>query len=244
MKGIYDLPYWVHDHILLPLKTNPLLVYFALEETSAGFFTCYHRSSTEAKVAQSHREKQWRFRRQKHLPDVRLGHAARFDPEKQWIMWFLLQSCSGNLLLLVFFFKFPLPWQPAFHRLQHGNGGYTEISQLEFLRPLTLQYSLIGPSLFMATSLIWLLLNRIFPGSTDADVSKGKCIILYIVGSICQVIETVKTLRGKKSRIMRIFIETLVQFKRSTTHVWTLFPLKSSSVFLALLAIIGLVFHH
>lgn len=40
----------------------------------------------------------------------------------------------------------------------------TEISQLKLLRSLTLQYSLMGPSLFMATSLIWLLLNRIFPG--------------------------------------------------------------------------------
>lgn len=37
------------------------------------------------------------------------------------------------------------------------------------LAALTLQYSLMGRSLFMATSLMWLLLKRIFP-----VVEKGK----------------------------------------------------------------------
>lgn len=197
MKGSYDLPYvgtyWVTT-FSFSLKKSPLLVYFALEETSAGLLPV----TTEAPQS-------WRLQSLRKnsggLDDNNISQTSGWVTRLGLIpknsdscRSYCKDRCSRNL------FPSPLPWQPAFHRLQHGKGGYKEISQLELLRWLTLQYSLIGPSLFMATSLIWLLLNRIFPGSTDTDVSKRRRIIFHIVGSICHVIKTVKTFRAKKSK--------------------------------------------
>lgn len=45
-------------------------------------------------------------------------------------------------------------------------------SEVVLIIKLTLQYSLMGLSLFMATSLIWLLLNKIFPKEREKKIKK------------------------------------------------------------------------
>lgn len=179
-------------HFPSPWKKKSIVGLLCFRGNLSWVVTCYHRSSTDLEVAQSLRKNSG------GLDDNNISQTSGWVTQLGLIpknsdscRSYCKDRCSRDLL--------PPP-TPAFHRLQQGKGGYKEISQLELLRWLTLQYSLIGPSLFMATSLIWLLLNRIFPGSTDTDVSKGRCIIFHIVGSICHVIKTVKTLRGKKSK--------------------------------------------
>lgn len=204
MKGIYDLPYagtyWVHGHIFLPLKKKSIVGLLCLRGNLSWVVTCYHRSSTELKVVQSLRKNSG------GLDDNNISQMSGcvtrlglIPKNSDSCRSYCKDRCSRNLSTP----PHPPPPPPHLDSLPFtdynmAKAAINEISQLELLRWLTLQYSLIGPSLFMATSLIWLLLNRIFPGSTDTDVSKGRRILFYIVGSICHVIQTVKRVRGKK----------------------------------------------